>query len=101
MLTLDRSLPAIAVFSASSSLARLSWLNATEPLRAIGPAAGAELLLLLEPSAFFEQPAVNASIAIADSTTTGRKLVRIIALSPSDLRDGAGRRSQASRNPGR
>ena len=83
MFTEDRSLPASALFSAASSLARLSWLKVTEPASAAGaeepeepevPAAGVEE----PPEAFFEQAAAEATSRAAAQAAVMRILVPIL-----------------------
>jgi hypothetical protein len=61
MLTADRLLPLRAAARAASSLARLVWLNPSEPLSAT---AGAELLALLEAGALLDAGALLAAGAL-------------------------------------
>src|SRR5665213_3039975 len=95
MLTVERSLPAIAVFNAASSLPRLSWLNAMPPPAAAPDAAGA-LAPADEPAAAgaeAEDVAVGVELAagvlLLDDEQPAARAVRPTARS-AIVRRGAG-----------
>src|SRR3954451_25031497 len=87
MLTLDRSLPLMAVLMAVSSWPSLSWLNPRDPLSETGAAADEDALdeaagalaggalLEEEPLGLFEQAADKASNATAGITASAFPVV--------------------------
>jgi hypothetical protein len=105
MLTAVRGLPFIAAASAASSLARLSWLNAIEPLSAGAAAAlvagaaaellaGAAAVLLagaveVDDEVELEQAAARDIAATAGMAASALRVI-LIAMCPSWLVAGGG-----------